>query len=291
MPEHLILLVDPFQNLVNIYRAILEEEKYSVETATNVDEALHRLSLRQYSVFITEYFYPLEDTCRMIQWLKHASPETYILMVTDADVDETTYETLFDIGLDDLILKPYPPEKILVHVKKGIRQRDIILEKQQVERQTFLDRVAQRIQQPIFNSVYFRKCLRQELKRARRHKHPLSLLLLRIPPGEVLGDRLENFCVELARLLRTHTREEDLVGRENGNFGILLPETDQGGSGAVVKRLSHLIQSHPAFDSDEFLKTVVEALSFQSFTYPERFFIPESLMPVLEEVDKEYTRR
>jgi len=278
MPEHSILLVDPSQNLLNIYRMILQEEKYSVETATNVNEAFHRLSLRQYSVLITEYLYPLEDTCRMIQWLKHGSPETYILMVTDADIDETTYETLFDIGLDDLILKPSPAEKILVHVKKGIRQRDIILEKQEVERQTLFDRVGQQTQQPIFNSAYFRKCLRQEIKRARRHKHPLSLLLLRIPPEEMLGDRLENFCVELAKLLRTHTREEDLVGRENGNFGILLPETDQVGSGAVVKRLSQLIQTHPAFDSDDFLRTVA-------------VIIPPSLRAVLEEVDREYTRR
>lgn len=291
MPQHSILLVDPFQNLLNIYRTILQEEKYSVETASNAGEALQRLLLAQYSVFITEYLYPLEDTCRMIQWLKHRAPETYILMVTDAEIDETTYETLFDIGLDDLILKPSPPEKILVHIKKGIRQREMILEKQRIERQALVDRVAQQIQQPIFTSAYFRKCLRQELKRAKRHKHPLSLLLLRIPPAEMLGDRLENFCVELAKLLRNHTREEDLVGRENGNFGILLPETDQVGSGAVVKRLSHLIQSHPTFDSDEFLRTVTEALSFQSFTYPERFVIPPSLRAVLEEVDQEYTRR
>jgi hypothetical protein len=81
-----------------------------------------------------------------------------------------------------------------------------------------------------------------------------------------------------------------VVGRENGNFGILLPETDQVGSGALVNRLSHLIQNHPAFDSDEFMKPIVEALSFQAFTYPERFAIPDSLRAVLEEIDKEHPR-
>jgi len=290
MPEHWILLLDPFKVLLNTYRTILEAEKYSVETAINIEEATQRLSLRHYSVFITEYFYPLEDTCRLIQSLKHTAPETYLLMVTEADIDETTYEVLFDIGLDDLILKPYPPEKIQVHIKRGIRQRNFVLEKQEVERQTLFDRVARQIQQPIFNTAYFRKCLRQELKRARRHKHPLSLLLLRIPPEEMLGNRFENFCVELAKLIRGYTREEDVVGRENGNFGILLPETDQVGSGALVNRLSHLIQNHPAFDSDEFMKPIAEALSFQAFTYPERFAIPDSLRAVLEEIDKEHPR-
>jgi PleD family two-component response regulator len=269
---------------------ILEGEEYSVETAVNVEKALVQFSIRHYSVFITEYLYPLEDTCRMIQRIKQNVPETYIIMVTEADIDETTYETLFDIGLDDLLSKPYPPEKVLVHIKKGIRQRDLLLKKQEVEKQSPLDPVAQQVRQPIFNPFYFRKWLRQELKRARRHGHPLSLLILRIPPEEILGDRLENFCVELAKLLRTYTREEDLVGREDGDFGILLPETDQEGSGAVVKRLSRLIQNHSAFNGDDLLRPIVEALSFQTFTYPDRFFVPESLRAVLEEISKEYSR-
>jgi diguanylate cyclase (GGDEF)-like protein len=291
MPEDWILLLDPFRNLLNTYRMILEVEKFSVETVVNIEKAFYQFSTRHYAVFITEYLYPLEDTCHMIQWVKQNAPETYIIMVTEADIDETTYETLFDIGLDDLLSKPYPPEKVLVHIKKGIRQRDFFLKKQEVEKQSPLDPVAEQVKQPIFNRTYFKKCLRQELKRARRHNHPLSLLLLRIPPEEMLGDRLENFCVELAKLLRSYTREEDLVGRENGDFGILLPETDQDGSGAVVKRLSRLIQDHPTFSTDEFLRPIVEALSFQSFTYPERFLIPESLKVVLEEISQEYPRR
>jgi len=159
-----------------------------------------------------------------------------------------------------------------------------------VERQALLDRITQEIRQPIFNPAYFRKCLRQELKRARRHKHPLSLLVMRIPDEEKIADQLEDFCVELAKILRSHTREEDLVGREDGNFGILLPETDQGGSEAVVKRLTQLIQNDPTFQSDKLLKSIIETLSFQTFTYPEKFLIPESLRAVLEEINKEYNR-
>jgi PleD family two-component response regulator len=290
MPDHYILLLDPFKNLRSTFRLILEEERYLVEIATDTEEALHLLSHRHYSVFITEYVPPLEDTCRVIQWLKQNAPETFIVMVTQADLDETTYETLFDIGLDDFILKPYPAEKIIAHVKKGIRQRDFILEKQEVERQTVLDRVAQQVRQPIFSSPYFRRCLRQELKRARRHNHPLSLLLVEIPAQDKMGDRFEHFCIELAKIFRHNTREEDMVGRENVNFGILLPETDQPGSEAVAKRLSRLIQSHPSFQSDTALAPFLEAFAFQSFTYPETFALPESLMTVLEEVDSQRPR-
>lgn len=280
--ENSILLIDPFKNLLDAYRMILEEEKYLVETEINIEDAFHLLSIKQYSVIITEYIPPFENTCRMIQLMKQNIPETYIIMITNAFIDDTTYKELFNIGLDDLILKPYPPEKILVHINKGIRQRDFILKKQELERQNILDPITQRIQKFIFNPIYFKKSLRQELKRAKRHQHPLSLLLIQIPAKEKIGDRFENFCMELAKILRGHTREEDLVGKENGKFGVLLPETDQVGSRALVRRLSNLIQTHSSFKSDKILRPIIKTLVFQSFTFPDQFEIPESLRIVLE---------
>jgi PleD family two-component response regulator len=289
MSDNSILLLEPYKSLLITYRTILEGQDYLVETVLTLDEAFQKCSSQQYAVFITEYISPFEDICRLIQWLKHQSPETYIIMVTHAEIDKTTYEALFEIGLDDLIFKPYPPDRLLVHIRKGIRQRNLILKKQEAERQSLLDPVAIQIQQPIFNPTHFRKCLRQELKRAKRHQHPLSLLIIRLPVEAMMGERFELFCQELARLVRTYTREEDLVGRENGNFGILLPETDQAGTQALLKRLTRLIQNEQSFQSDEAMKPYSETLSFQTFTYPEEFVVPESLMSVLEEINKEYS--
>jgi PleD family two-component response regulator len=289
MSDNSILILDPYKNLLMTYRRLLEEENYAVETTVRIREAFQKCSATKCAVFITEYISPFEEICGLIQWLKHHSPETYIIMVTHAEIDQTTYEALFEIGVDDLIMKPYPPKKILVHIRKGIRQRNLILKKQQVEKQSVLDPVAHQIQQPIFNPPYFKKCLRQELKRAKRHQHSLSLLVIQIPTEVTMGERFELFCKELARIVRTYTREEDMVGRENGNFDILLPETDRAGSQALLKRLTRLIESDSTFQSDEALKPYTQTLSFQTFTYPEEFLIPESLMSVLEEINKEYS--
>jgi diguanylate cyclase (GGDEF)-like protein len=283
MAENWILIVDPFKNLLNAYRMILEEEKYFVETAFNLRDAYRLFEIRRYHVVMTEYFTPFETTHHMIQWLKQNTPEIYIIMVSNIIIDDTTYEKLFGIGLDDLILKPYPPEKILVHIKKGLRQRDLILQNQELERQSLLDPVTRQIQEFIFNSIYFKKLLRQEVKRAKRHQHPLSLLLIQIPTKGKIGDRFESLDIELAKIFRRFVRAEDMVGRENSNFGILLPDTDRSGSQAVVQRLSNLIQIHPTFQSDEVLRPIIQALSFQSFTYPKEFEIPESLRPALKE--------
>ena len=55
MPDNWILLIDPFKNLLNAYRIILEEENYLVETALNLKDACELFKKRQYSVIITEY--------------------------------------------------------------------------------------------------------------------------------------------------------------------------------------------------------------------------------------------
>ena len=282
MFENWILLIDPFQSILNAYRMVLEREKYMVETSKDLDEAFNQFSMRQYSVVMTEYFNPFEDICHMIRWVKQDSPETYIIMVTSQLIDEANYEKLFEIGLDDFILKPYSPERVLVHIRKGLRQRELILKNQELERQSLLDPITQSIQQFVFNSTYFKKCLRQEIKRAKRHQHPLSLLLIQIPNREKLGERLDNFYIELVKIVKKSIREEDMFGRENGAFGIILPETNQVGSKALVGRLSNLIQNYPTFKSDQDLNSTIKTLSFQTFTYPEDFVIPETLKTDLE---------
>jgi diguanylate cyclase (GGDEF)-like protein len=283
MPQNSILLIDPFKAILNAYRMVLEHEEYLVETSENLEEAFRRFSIKQHSVIITEYLLPSEDTHRMIQWVKRNSIGTYIIMVTNVTIDESEYETLFDVGLDDLILKPFSPRRILVHIKKGLRNRELILKKQELERQSTLDPITEQIQGLIFNDIFFKKCLRQEVRKAQRHQHPLSLLLIQIPNIKGIGDRIENFCIELVQIVRKYTREEDMVGRYNGAYGIILPETDQLGSETLAQRLSNLIQGHSAFKSDEALKRVTETISFQAFTYPDNFSIPESLKIGLEE--------
>jgi GGDEF domain-containing protein len=125
--------------------------------------------------------------------------------------------------------------------------------------------------------MFFKKCLRQEFKRAKRHQHALSLLLLQLPVERDRSDLFERFYIELIRIVRKSTREEDIVGRDDGDIGILLPETDEIGSKALMERLLNLIKGDPSLKSDEVLKPYVETLSFRTFTYPDQFTLPESL--------------
>jgi GGDEF domain-containing protein len=107
--------------------------------------------------------------------------------------------------------------------------------------------------------------------------------LVKIPTKEKMGDRFDNFYRELVKIVRKYTREEDMVAKNNGEIGVILPETDQVGSKALMQRLLNLIHTHPQFKSDVVLNSYIQTLSFQSFTYPDQFAIPESLKAVLED--------
>ncbi len=283
MPDHWVLLIDPFKNLLNAYRFILEEENYLVETALSLKDAYELFKVREYSVIITEYIPPLETTDYMIEWVKKKTPETYIIVVSNASIDEKTYEKLFAIGADDFILKPYSPDKILVHIRKGLKQRDLINKVKIFERLSMLEPITQEIEGFIFNAIFLRTCLRQEIKKSKRHHRPFSLLLIQMPTEEKMGDRFYNFYMELVKIVKRYTREEDMVGKNNGEIGIILPETDEIGSKALIQRLLKLIHAHPPFESDDVLKPYIQTLSFQAFTYPNQFAIPESLKAVLQD--------
>ncbi len=279
-----ILIFDPFKNLLSIYRMFLEAENYRIETASRLSEASQKLLKDRYAVLISEFLPPFEETFQIIERVKEQSPETYVLIVTDAMLDELTYKRLFDIGVDDLVLKPYPFPKILAHVKKGLRIRDLILKERELEERVLTDPITSAVGQPVFNFFQFKRCLRQEMKRAKRYRHPLSLLLIEIPDKEKTGGAVNGFYVELIRLLRNNTREEDNVGRENGGFGILLPETDKPGSQALTERLLRLIRSHHGFQDDNQLRLLAQTVFFCSFTYPEGFLIPERLRSTIEDL-------
>lgn len=286
-----ILLLDPFKNLLNAYRMILEDEKYLVETAINLEEAYQLFAKRQYSVIITEYCPPFEATDDMIRWVKKNTPETCIIIVTNASIDEKTYDRLFAIGLDDFIPKPYSAERILVHVRKGLKQRDLIVRQQTLERLSSPVPFSGEIQETTFNAAIFKRCLRQEFKRAKRHHHRFSLLLLQMPDKGEIGNRFDSFHTGLAGMVKRHIRDEDVIGKNNGEMGIILPETDCAGAEALVQRLSNLIRDDAQLKSDESVESYIQTLSFQCFTYPDQFSLPDSLKAVLEETNKDPLRQ
>lgn len=287
MPETSIFIVDPFENILNVYRTILEEKGFVVSIGTDLDQVLQSGLFRGYSIIITEFFFPLEKTCHFIRMVKKAMPETYLIISSSVIIDDPAYKEMFDAGLDDVLVKPYGQDKLLAHIEKGIIRQKVFVENKKYEKETF--HLAALEDHPgVFGPVFFKKLLRQEIKKAKRHQEPMSLILLKLPSKDRMGIRYETFYIELIDLLRKSLREEDVMGRENGNLGIILDKTDEEGSQNLGRRLSQLIKTHPTFQSNLSVQDIVNELAFQYYTFPRQTNIPEFLTPLLKEMEVEF---
>lgn len=129
----------------------------------------------------------------------------------------------------------YPSWLSTVNFKLGhrVRQQNRLLE--QLNRTDTLTGLA--------NRAYWLETAAREMERFRRHRRPVTLILLDIDGfkqvndshGHAAGDTL---LQELALMLRTGLRGADTLGRLGGDeFGVVLPETDLDHARELAERI------------------------------------------------------
>jgi diguanylate cyclase (GGDEF)-like protein len=287
-----ILLIDEDPNLLISLKTLLEERNFEVETAQDRAQVFRHLAHQSFSVLITEYLLEHTDTGDIIHRVKATSPETYIIMVTGAVIDEVLRENLVDLGVDDLFIKPSPIEDVVIAVKKALRTRQMAMRVKRLREQVnvtrtqlreasegyFLDPLTGSAEYQIFNDRYLRDQFNRELGRARRHERELSVLFLNLTkPQKVKGlgpRKTDQYLMEMAKMVRKNTRAEDTVARRHEGFALILPETESKGTGAVMKRLKGLIQAHAPFLTDPEFEQLNRRWRFTSYSYPEQPEVP-----------------
>jgi DNA-binding response OmpR family regulator len=137
MPKEKILILDEERYVQLVLKTLLEGENYTVIAVKTIEEALKNFLESEISGLITEYW--INQTCSLeaIRDLKKRFPELYVMMLTNDEVQEFKYKEIINAGVDDLFQKPFPSEKILVHLKKGLRQREILLRKNRIEQEFY----------------------------------------------------------------------------------------------------------------------------------------------------------
>ncbi|HYO44507.1 MAG TPA: diguanylate cyclase [Candidatus Limnocylindrales bacterium] len=108
-------------------------------------------------------------------------------------------------------------------------------------------------------------CVDEELARAVRYRHPLSVIMLDLDHfkrlndshGHVAGDRV---LQHVGALLAANVRATDTAGRYGGEeFLVVLPETDADAAASVAEKLRRIVGSTPVTLGD--LETVTVTLS------------------------------
>ncbi len=133
MAKETILLLDKECHTQWPLKTILEGEKYIVLAVDSIERALQNFREFEVSGLITEYQINHSETSEMVRELKKRFPELYVMMLTYQHLEEKEYRRIMSSGIDDFFLKPISVEKILIHLKKGLRQRKILIQKKRLE--------------------------------------------------------------------------------------------------------------------------------------------------------------
>ncbi|GAA1039944.1 hypothetical protein GCM10009557_59870 [Virgisporangium ochraceum] len=124
----------------------------------------------------------------------------------------------------------------------------------------------------LFNYRYLRESLRRELERAARFGRTLAIVALDLDHfkdvndtyGHAAGDLV---LVEIARRIRSVTREVDVAFRYGGDeFVVLLPETDAASGSALARRLAAEVRGTPVRAREHMINVTV---SIGVAVYPE----------------------
>ncbi len=147
MPKETILILDKDFHTQWTLRTILESERYIVLAVDTIERALTNFQEFEVSGLITEDQINHNNVAEIIRELKKDFPELYVMMLTAENLEEREYKKMMNAGIDDLFLKPISTEKILIHLKKGLRHRKVLLQKKRLEQRLSEMRANRNIQE------------------------------------------------------------------------------------------------------------------------------------------------
>ena len=148
-----VLVVDDEEFLRSIVRERLEIAGYSVEEASNGNEALAMLeSGGPYSVLLTDIRMPGMDGITLLrEWGKKSPASAGIVMSANAELDTAVHA--LKMGACDYITKPFNFDVLLITIENALRKKD--LERQLDDYRTNLENKVKE-QTDVINSMYVR---------------------------------------------------------------------------------------------------------------------------------------
>jgi DNA-binding response OmpR family regulator len=120
MDDIKILIVDDEENILTIFRLVLESKGYKVDTASTAEEALAKVGLYKYNLCLLDLNLPDMHGTELVRQIHQVDPGMKKLMVTGETSGADT-RTAQDNGADGFILKPVNRAALVSAVEAVLR--------------------------------------------------------------------------------------------------------------------------------------------------------------------------
>ncbi|RPJ01154.1 MAG: sigma-54-dependent Fis family transcriptional regulator, partial [Deltaproteobacteria bacterium] len=140
-----ILVVDDEPALRELLkRGLSQLGNYSVEVASNGEEAVEKIEKDIFDLVLTDLMMPEMNGMDLLKTIKGRRPEIIVIMMTAHGSIETAVEAM-RLGANDYITKPIDFNEILIHISKAQKENQILQEnrllRQEVLKKFEFDRI------------------------------------------------------------------------------------------------------------------------------------------------------
>ena len=131
--EH-ILVVDDEKSQRDILTVILEGEGYTVETASNVVQALHLHKNRPADLVLTDLSMPERDGLSLLEEMRKLAPEALVVVITAYGTVDSAVQAMKK-GAFDYLTKPLDREELLITVSRAFEKLHLVKENRRLRQQ------------------------------------------------------------------------------------------------------------------------------------------------------------
>lgn len=232
-----VLVVDDDTGVRKALCSLLESMSYATAGAADGLEAIEKLQEEHFDLVLLDLLLPNMKGEETFEKIKVMCDRIPVIIITAHGSIESSVELLRN-GAVDYLTKPINLKEFRIRVRRA-------LEEQRLKELAITD-----VKTQLYNYQYFELKMEDEVRRAKRYKHSLSLIMLDLDDfkdcndtyGHLAGDAVLR---EMGSLLKTLVRECDIPCRFGGEeFSIILPETDLTQALKVAERIRLRIQHH-----------------------------------------------
>lgn len=126
-----ILIVDDEREITEILADLLSSE-HNCQTADSAEDALERLTEKEFQLVISDITMPGMSGLEMLPRVKSVSPNTVVVMISGMQTVESAIDAL-RLGAFDYLMKPFDLRQVEAVVKRALEHHGLIVAKQRYE--------------------------------------------------------------------------------------------------------------------------------------------------------------
>jgi DNA-binding NtrC family response regulator len=122
----IVLVIDDDESVLRSYREALAGGDFTLQSASNVSEALGILAHQAIDVVLMEYLMPGADGLAVLRDIKAQWPDTEVVVITGSSSLERAKEAI-RLGAYDFLAKPVSPQEISLAAEHAAIQKRWVL--------------------------------------------------------------------------------------------------------------------------------------------------------------------